>query len=100
MDTVDPLRFIVAFIFVLGLIGLLAMVLRRYGTTLQAGISPLLMRKMVGAKDEAGRMGIVEVRYLDPRRKLVLVRRDNVEHLLLLADGHSLVVETVEKNNA
>jgi len=99
MDTVDPLRFIFAFVFVLGLIGLLAMVLRRYGTALQSGISPFLMRKISGAKDEVGRMSIVEVRYLDPKRKLVLVRRDNVEHLLLLADGHSLVVETVRKDD-
>lgn len=85
MDTVDPIRFIVAFVFVLGLIGLLAMGLKRYGKAQQ----------IFGAQQD-GRIKIIETRYLDPRRRLVLIRRDNREHLLLLADGREVVIESFE----
>ncbi len=39
------------------------------------------------------RLNIVESVAVDNRRRLVLVRRDNVEHLLLLGGGADLVVE-------
>ncbi len=39
------------------------------------------------------RLGVIEIRQLDVRRRLVLVRRDNVEHLLLLGATHDLVIE-------
>lgn len=47
-----------------------------------------------GAKGRKARLAIVEVRSLDPRRRLVLVRRDDVEHLLLLGSPGDLVIET------
>lgn len=87
MDTVDPLRFLFAFLLVIGLIGLMAVGLKRYGRT-AAG------RAMLGMKEGGGRIEIVETRYLDARRRLVLVRRDKVEHLLLIADGRELVIES------
>jgi flagellar protein FliO/FliZ len=87
MDTVDPSRFILSFLFVLGLIGLLAMALRHYAA------SGKFSQAMRGGNAD-GRIKILEVRYLDPRRRLVLVRRDHVEHLLLLADGRETVVES------
>jgi len=87
MDTVDPLRFLFAFLFVVGLIGVLAIALRRYGRTASG-------QAILGMKDDGGRLKVMEIRYIDARRKLVLVRRDNVEHLLLIADGRELVVET------
>ncbi len=39
------------------------------------------------------RLGIVEVTAVDPRRRLVLVRRDNTEHLILLGHQEATVVE-------
>lgn len=87
MDTIDPWRFLFAFLFVLGLIGLLAMGLKRYGRT-AAG------KAMLGMKNGGGRLQVVEMRYIDARRRLVLVKRDDVEHLLLLADGRELVIES------
>jgi flagellar protein FliO/FliZ len=40
------------------------------------------------------RLAIVEVRPIDLRHRLVLVRRDDVEHLLLLGAPGDLVIET------
>jgi hypothetical protein len=40
------------------------------------------------------RLGIVDVYDLDRQRQLVLLRRDNVEHLLLIGGPNDLVVET------
>ena len=107
MDTIDPTRFLFSFLFVIGLIGVLAMVLRRYGQLLQSGVAPMWISKLFGqgavqvSQSPAGttRLKIIEVRYLDPRRKLVLVRRDNAEHLLLLADGRELVIESQYYNS-
>jgi len=41
----------------------------------------------------APRLGIAEQASIDGRRKLVLVRRDNVEHLLLIGGPVDIVVE-------
>ena len=40
------------------------------------------------------RLGISEYREIDKQRRLVLVRRDGVEHLLLIGGNEDLVVET------
>jgi flagellar protein FliO/FliZ len=90
MDTVDITRFIFAFLFVMGLIALLGYGLKRYGGAhkLAGG------RRIFSMHDEGGRIQVVEVRYLDPRRRLMLIRRDNVEHLLLIADSRELVIES------
>lgn len=84
MDTANYLRLILALGLVLALIGVFALLLRRYGPA--AGLA--LRRK--GDK----RLAVVEVMALDARRRLVLVRRDGVEHLLLLGIGEDRVVET------
>ncbi len=84
MDVTDYLRFGLALVFVLGLIGLLATFARRAGFGF-----PIKAMKPGGER----RISIVEVTPLDGRRRLVLVRRDNVEHLLLLGPTTELVVE-------
>lgn len=84
MDTVDFTRFIFAFLFVVGMIGAIGMMLKKYGAS----------QKWLGVQGGSGRLGVVEMRYLDTKRKLVLVRRDDVEHLLLLSDGDVTVIES------
>jgi hypothetical protein len=69
----------------------MAIGLKRYGRT-AAG------KAILGLKDGNGRLQVVEVRYIDARRKLVLVRRDQVEHLLLLSDGRELLIESVKSD--
>ncbi len=68
--------------FVLGLIVLAAWVMRRFGLagpTLPAGADR--------------RLHLVEVRAIDARRQLVLLRRDAVEHLVILSPSGETVVE-------
>lgn len=84
MDSSNYLRLILALGLVLALIGVFALLLRRFGPN--AGLP-------VKRKGER-RLGLVEVLALDARRRLVLVRRDGVEHLLLLGMGDDVVVET------
>lgn len=84
MDFDIYLRFMFALILVLALIGALTWAARRFGfggqLTPNAGKSP--------------RLSVVEVRALDSRRKLVLLRRDGCEHLVLLGPGQDLHLES------
>lgn len=83
MDPGDYLKFLLALIFVLSLIGLFAFLVKRFGFGLVAKTG------RPGQK----RLQIVEVTALDARRRLVLVRRDDKEHLLLLGANNDVVVE-------
>ena len=85
MEFAGYLRFVLALAFVLALIGLLAAVARRYGFGF-----PATALKAVGRR----RLKVVEVTPVDARRRLVLVRRDDTEHLILLGQSGELVVET------
>ena len=83
METIDPIQVLLAFGLVLGLIGLLALVLR-FIARLQPGFG-------IGIKP-GGRLHIVETKLIDARRRLVIVRCDEAEHLLLLsAQGDVLI---------
>jgi len=80
MDFDLYLRFALALILVLGLIALLAWLLRRFG---------------MGVKMTKGRrLGIVEVQMLGPRHRMMLIRRDDVEHLVIVGPGSETVVES------
>src|SRR6516165_4641758 len=41
----------------------------------------------------ANRLAVVDAAAVDGRRRLVLIRRDNVEHLLMIGGGADIVVE-------
>lgn len=80
----SPITFIVAFIVVLALIGVAAWLVRRFATT------------RLGANTQRGRMprlAVIDAAAVDGRRRLVLVRRDNVEHLLMIGGPTDIVVE-------
>ena len=83
MDMTSYLRFLVALIFVLALIAGCAWLIRRFG--------PAGMAQRAGSRGR--RLQVVEVTPIDARRRLVLIRRDGVEHLLLLGATSVLVVE-------
>jgi flagellar protein FliO/FliZ len=74
-------RFLLALVFVLGLIGLLAYMARRFGVG-AIRLSPAFRERR---KRDGARLAVVDVASIDARRRLVLVRRDDVEHLLLIS---------------
>ena len=84
---VDLLRAVLALIFTLGLIWLLGMLLRKHGWKLG------LPAPMQGGTTK--RLRMIEVLTLDPKNKLVLVQRDNKQHLILLGMQNSELIETL-----
>lgn len=92
MEAAEILNFVGALIFVLALIGGLAWLVARSG--LPQG------RFRFGKRDGNQRLEIIETLSLDPRRRLVLVRQDDKEHLLLLGiNGDIVVSEGLGKEN-
>ena len=82
MDTELSIRALAAFAFVLGLMYLLSFALKKFGA---AGTGILSGSKR--------RLKIVEFLPLDAKRKLVLIRRDQKEHLFVLGPGGETLVE-------
>ena len=81
----QALTFFFAFVAVLALIGLAAWLVRRF-----AG-------NRLGANTNRGRMprlAVIDAAAVDGRRRLVLVRRDNIEHLLMIGGPTDIVVES------
>lgn len=80
----QTLWFFIAFIIVLALIGVAAWLVRRFGGN------------SLGSTTGRGRMprlAVIDAAAVDGRRRLVLVRRDNVEHLLMIGGPSDIVVE-------
>ena len=75
MEYSDYLRFVAAFGFIIGLILVCAWGARRMGLTPQ-----------IGATENNKRLAVIETLNLDTKRKLMLIRRDGKEHLLLLGE--------------
>ncbi len=74
-------QFGAALVFVLALIGVLFWIIQRVG--------------MGGGRGRRGsRLGVVEAAIVDKRRRLVLVRRDSTEHLVMIGGPQDVVVES------
>src|SRR5881394_3952132 len=81
----QALTFFFAFVAVLALIGAAAWLVRRFATN------------RLGANTNRGRMprlAVIDAAAVDGRRRLVLVRRDNIEHLIMIGGPADIVVET------
>lgn len=79
MDFATFLRAVFGLVFVLGLIGLSAVALRRFG--------PDALARFGAPMKKDRRLAVVEILVLDPSRRLVLVACDGEEKLLLLGEG-------------
>lgn len=82
ISTTQMLRFLAALILVVGMM---------------LGLGAILRRAQGGGLIRAGqkrRLRIVEMTALDHRRRLVLIRRDDREHLVILGPAGETVVET------
>ena len=82
MNFLDLLRALFALAITLGIIGLAAWAARRY--------APQIMARLSAERGER-RMTVVETLVLDPARRLVLVRIDEEERLLILGEGRELI---------
>jgi flagellar protein FliO/FliZ len=84
MDTMELFRAVLALVLVLGLIGGAAWAARRFGPAMWLG----------ARRSKSDRsLGVLESLPVDARHRLVLVRRGERQHLLLIGPNHSLVVE-------
>jgi flagellar protein FliO/FliZ len=80
----QAVTFFFAFVAVLALIGVAAWLVRRFASN------------RLGANTNRGRMprlAVIDAAAVDGRRRLVLVRRDNIEHLLMIGGPTDIVVE-------
>ena len=77
-------RFFLAFLIVLGLIGVTAWAVRRLGSG-RLGTN--------GVRGRQPRIAVIDHASVDGRRRLILVRRDNIEHLLMVGGPSDVVVE-------
>ncbi len=84
MDLEVYFRFLLALLLVLALIAGLAWAVRRFG----------LGGRLAPNRGKSSRLSIAEVKVVDSRRKLILVRRDSCEHLVLLGPSQDLLLET------
>lgn len=85
MEVDTYLRLFLSLALVLGLIFGTAALLRKLGGRLLTARGP---------RGAAPRLSVQEVLQIDPRRKLMLIRQDGQEHLLLLGGAHDIVVQS------
>ena len=87
------LRFIMMLVLVIGMIAFIAWLIRRFGFLNR--IAP-----GSGVKNANRRLAVIESCPVDAKRRLVLVRRDQTEHLILLtATGSGVVIERGSGSN-
>lgn len=93
MEPISYVRALLALIFVLALIGLLTWALRRWQAS-----GGTLSKKMAGDR----RLQLVEQFYFEPKRRLVLMRCDDTEHLILLGHQRETLISsrTVKEGEA
>ncbi|MDA1356114.1 MAG: flagellar biosynthetic protein FliO [Proteobacteria bacterium] len=87
------LRFIMMLVLVIGMIAFIAWLVRRFGFLNR--IAPGM-----GVKNASRRLAVIESCTVDAKRRLVLVRRDQAEHLILLTGtGSAVVIERGTEGN-
>jgi flagellar protein FliO/FliZ len=84
MESGSALVSISALLFVLALIGLTSFLMRKYGTERVSG----------GSSRKGKRLSVKEVKMLDAKNKLVIIERDDVEHLIVVGMNGAQVVES------
>jgi flagellar protein FliO/FliZ len=88
MDTALYIRAIIVLLFVLGLALVTLWIVRRFNIVISGGA-------VFPAGQKMRRLGVIETLPIDARRRLVLIRRDGVEHLILLGLSGESVLETL-----
>lgn len=84
------LRAVIALAFVIGLIFLCAAAVKKTG----------LDKKLTGNIGGTKRLTVVETMYLDPKRRVVIVKCDDKEHVLLLGTSDLLIESRNDKTRS
>lgn len=84
MELSEIFRFVASLVFIVGLIGMCAYVAKRMG----------LATGNIAATGAQKRLSIVEVKVVDAKHRLILIRRDNREHLVLMGGEQDLLIES------
>lgn len=82
MDVLDFARYFAALLLVLGLLGAAGLATRKFGI-------PGLAKPV-----KTRRIHIVETLMLSPRQKIAIIRRDDVEHLVMITPNGAQVIES------
>lgn len=82
MEFLDVMRYFGALLLVLAMVGGAGLAARRFGVP---GVTKAVAHK---------RLAIVETLMIGPRQRLFIVRRDNVEHLVLSTPDGASVIES------
>jgi hypothetical protein len=83
-DLSVPVKFLIAFVVALAVLGVGGYLMRRFGGGNLAALGP---------RGRQPRLAVIDAASVDGSRRLVLVRRDNVEHLLLIGGPTDVVIE-------
>ena len=78
-------KFVLAFLVVLALIWVCAFAFKRFGGRALAAAS--------GTRGRQPRLAVIDSAMVDTRRQLLLIRRDNVEHLIMTGGPTDIVIE-------
>lgn len=81
-------KFILAFLFIISLICLLAFLLRKLD----------FVRDRIKTNLNK-RINLVETIIIDPHNKIILVKRDSIEHLILVNRQTSIYLEKISKQD-
>src|SRR4051794_15471399 len=79
-----PIKAVLALVVVIALVGIAAWAVRRFGGTRLGGGA---------ARGRQPRLAVIEAASVDARRRLLLIRRDNTEHLLMIGGPSDIVIE-------
>lgn len=86
MELSQLMQFVFSLILVIGLIWLTAYLMKRFGVD----------KRLRGVTGQQGRLAVADVLYLDPRRKLMIVRADAQEYLLLVSNEKTEILDRLE----
>src|SRR6266852_4452515 len=83
MDLTEILKYVAVLAFVLALIGAITWLVKKFGPG-----------RLAAGRGRQPRLAVIDAASVDGRRKLIIIRRDNVEHLLMIGGPTDVVVET------
>jgi flagellar biogenesis protein FliO len=79
-----PASLVIAFLVVAALIGVTAWLVRRFGANRRGGSA---------RRRQPRRLAVIDAALVDKSRSVVLIRRDNIEHLLMIGGPTDMVIE-------